>query len=1262
MLDADSADFRVQQNAYINMQDFRFGPTSDKGFAEQLEAVGGTIIITNDGLPAGQNYCIGVAYEYSKRRAIFFIWNENGNHGIYCYDYVHNHIDPVLLAADFPDGLNFSRFDLIHSARAENGCVYWTDNFNQPRRLSIQAAIEMYITPGTPPIGYMVNTLPLYSSNIDPTGNSFKPGFIVFDFSLPIAPVPSYGSGGLSIFLRWTGANGQTVTSSVVTPAWHLYPSTPANVLVADAVIDILSTLGPRGVNWDVFNFVSSNAVPIYINPSWDFATGNPAFAPTSLLELVMDYFIYNDGNTPLAYTSPVSGAVIAWIRRQPGLPPNALKVIQTSPALSSNLIAGEAFEFCYRFIYRDGELSTLSGYSRLQNFNADADAFNRIDITIPFAEKIDQDVMQIDLVARYLISGIFFVIHSWRTAVPDDEIAINLHNGGEAQLSYAFYNDVAGIALDSAYSNKPFDSVPVLAQTIEMAKQRAFMGNITLGYDAPTISSLAVTTSSITLTTSGGTTVNGTWYLLQWNVGRPGAGSNSAYVVQTATKVHPTDPFGSLYYYTYSGTVPPFPGLVNAAQLTFQGNTQAQAAQAIQGPQQTSIVILTSQGANVVINIGTVPSTGAILAKVFKSFASYQVGISFRDRYGRECGVTTSPSLTIATPDIFSTNTTNYNFISGINWTLSNANSFAEIPPWAYYYNVLITLCLRTRFFVEGIGLAIYAAKDSDNNYTFTTDTYASTLAGVAIDISGLNSYAQGYVLSQGDAARVYVNNAYQSLSIVAQVAQYIVCQLADVGTLTNVTCHYEIYTPYQRQSNEPFFEISQCFQVTSAGDVARQYSVAAGSLSGDVYVFTRGGYITEGMNATDKYYSSWFTDAGRPDFIDYIGQVQHPTSIAFSNTFISGAQNNGLSTFDALDTQDISPDFGPIQKLQLASKVSKIGTVMLAICSGPTTASIYLGENTLISQTGDSVVAQGTSVIGSIHELKGSFGTLNPESVVEFRGSIYWFDVQNGMIVQYADNGLFPVSNYKMSRYWKLFSDTYKSISTNQVEAFGNRPYIFGGVDPHHGEILFSVPKVLAVPPNGFLLDHPSTPYPFDIWDGLGKTLVYKLYTDPNHWQGAYSFSPDYMMYLEDNLFSFKSGQLYLHNQTNYCNYYGQQVDPMVMGIANQNQTRPKSWNNFSAEANEVPVFVYFMSLYPNQQASELVDFQFTNLEGIWYSPILRNKFDPAVSNLFQGLLIGEKMRTTALYYLAQWKGGGLVQVKFVNLGYTLSLGQKT
>lgn len=165
-----------------------------------------------------------------------------------------------------------------------------------------------------------------------------------------------------------------------------------------------------------------------------------------------------------------------------------------------------------------------------------------------------------------------------------------------------------------------------------------------------------------------------------------------------------------------------------------------------------------------------------------------------------------------------------------------------------------------------------------------------------------------------------------------------------------------------------------------------------------------------------------------------------------------------------------------------------------MLAICQAQT-ASIYIGEVQLLGSSGNAFVAQSAGVIGTINVLKGNYGTINPESVTEYRGNCFWVDASNGRVIQYSSNGLFPISQYGMSRFWKQVCDQYVRMTAAQIEALGSRPFIFTTVDPYHNELLITIPQLLAAPPNGYLPDYPSIINPFHLYDGQAKTLVYKI-----------------------------------------------------------------------------------------------------------------------------------------------------------------------
>lgn len=651
--------------------------------------------------------------------------------------------------------------------------------------------------------------------------------------------------------------------------------------------------------------------------------------------------------------------------------------------------------------------------------------------------------------------------------------------------------------------------------------------------------------------------------------------------------------------------------------------------------------------------------------AKVFKTDASYQLFITFYDDYQRKDGHLSTPAGLITTPD---RQYTYSGFTTAIGWALSNTDALIEIPDWAHYYSIDITKCLRTRFFLQlRARNTSYAVKGTGGTYTFTTSAYAATLDGCAFDIGGLVPLNMGYSFTPGDIVKAYIGTNVYSLAITAQQGSWIITELKNLGTLNSSTqLLFEIYTPYKPSTSEPSFEVSQIFPVLNPGTNSRAYSTLSGLINGDVWLITRtdsiGSYVVEAMSPNDKFYQNWFTDAGRPNFTDTIGQVVQQNSIAYSNTFVAGSKINGLSTFDALDTADVPLECGPLEKLQLTSKVADQGqgAIMLAICRQEV-ASLYLGEVQVVAQSQNAFLSSSPGVIGTVNVLKGSMGTRNPESVQEFKGNVFWLSADNGKYVQYGPNGLFPISNYNMTKFWKLFCETYLSLTPIQIENLGSRPFVFTGIDPHNGELLVSVPRVLVDPPKGYLPDYPNIPYPFDIWDGQAKAVVYKMYKDPNYWQGSYELPAENFIYAGNSLFALKDGNLYqLNYEGNQCNFFGIQRYPALMFVENQEPEKPKVFDNITLSANKVPFLSYFRTEDPYVQASDLKDFDpWDNKEGVFYCYLYNDKLTPGptLRPIDNALLLGAKMRAPALLVMLQWLPP--LHFRFVNIGYSPSLG---
>lgn len=974
-------------------------------------------------------------------------------------------------------------------------------------------------------------------------------------------------------------------------------------------------------------------------------------------------------------YVSPLDFSEITIIKPPPAYAPNIIKAQDTG--FTNNFIYNLSFQFAFQFVYYDNETTTIGTYSAGSRLSVPTDTYNYISVVMDGSQTIPGTVRMVNLIVRIGNTNSATVVKTWDKEVPDEAQEIENQNNLSDPLTFNFYNNITGGTIAPEDVLKQYDNVPLYAKALETAKNRLFLGNITSGYDAPGETSLEVSAS---ISGISGVTSNVKPVLqVRVKVGVPGPDNDYMYA-GWYVQMNATDGVTPGYYLingtditapseSYSLTVPTLsapPASTSIAGLTFKGVTQRDVTDAASvgvNPAYTNEAGAFYSSSYTIAITGITSTTDS----VFKSRSTYKLGVVFYDFAMRRCGVVTNDSLvqSIATRNFaYSTAT------KALVWTLSNVDAVNEIPDWAYYYTVVRTLNLTTRFFVDAFTEdAKYATKDADGNYEFTNDTYIPSVVGIGLNTTSLFQAGLGYSFTQGDVAVIIdnANNVYE-LPVVAQSGEYIVVKAQDIGDLSTLSLIYEIYTPYQTSEQEPFFETGFMYAVTNPGESNREYSVTTDVLAPDTYTIQRNfdadTYVAEAMSPNDLFYSTWYNDDGKPNLITKLGQVSKINFITWSATFIPGTAINGLSTFDALSQTNIPEDCGAIQKLILTSKVQGEGTIMLAIGTVET-CSLYLQETQITDSTGATqFFSAASSVIGTINILQGSFGTVNPESVILYRGLVFWFDAANGRIIQYSANGLFPISNYKMTRFWKQFSIQYLSMTSEQIEALGSRPFIFMTVDPAHDELLISIPKLLSVPPKGYLPDYPEIVYPFDIWDGQSKCIVYHLAAQPNFWGGSYPYTAEGFITLQNRLFLYKNGLLYEGNQTDsQCNIFGVQHKPRIMCVGNMFPQIPKVYDNLVVEANMKPTFVYLYNDYPNQQSSDLTDISFRDKEGVFYAPILRNKLIPTATGYdTDGLLTGEKMRNVAMFIMLEFTVTTTpLELKFLYINFKISKGHK-
>jgi hypothetical protein len=1017
-------------------------------------------------------------------------------------------------------------------------------------------------------------------------------------------------------------------------------------------------------------------------------------------------------------YTNPIAQSVITVIRNQPAYSLTVAKAIVADADYSNNFIKDEAFQFAYRFVYRDGEVSAFSHWSRLINFNTNqetTDDYRAINVTVPSAQPLPQDLKRIEVAVRYYLDGRMFIIKKFTTFT--------------GTLTFQFFNDFIGIAVDDATATKQFDSVPLKSLALEVAKDRLFLGNNTEGYDTPTITSL---TNTVIPSTGGSTnTTPGEWYKVDFRV-MTGPEIYTVYVLEIPGIVDKG------YYRTNPiTTVPPTSTTRSWVGLAYIGPVYTDllaALDAIYGP--SEILDFTNFLEVTVTNVPSGQLNSLSNSVGFKSAAYYRMGLVFYDEAGRKSGVVTKDELKFVTPE------RNYaltSYITGVSWSLTNNADLnirqQEIPAWAKYYSIVMTKCLRTNFFMQLRSDGIkYVSRNATTGEYSDTNSHSPTLYGTLIDIKSLFAIGYGYTYQPGDIIKLHTDTgALYNLNIKDTYGEYVICDLVNLSGVTYVL--YEIYTPLFSTFDDTYYEKEDVYPIVNPGATNRSYSTTSGTIAGDIYLVQRSiptasPYLVEAMSPNDFKWKEWNVNIGRVNVVTTTGQVVKTGNVRFSNVIILGTETNGLCTFDSLDDTSLPYEMGPLYKLILASKVQDEGTIMLAIGQHET-ASLYLGETRVFDNSGSSFLAKSSGVIGTVNVLKGSYGTTNPESVAEWLGTVYWFDASKGGVIRYDSNGLFPVSSYKMMRY-------FRSVGFDTI-AGGYK--VFGGVDPYHGEFLIMAPRKTVIPQNGVLTDmelntftvpfneqtnidlsavlnagsvykytttggsvtvtyagqtlsgtffydgytnilnvFPAAPGTFSIiftevekstysaYDGHGG--VYAFQPGLDRWTSKYSFVPDYMSMVANRLVSFRNGVPHVHDSQSHNTFYGVTFDSSITTVHTEATNVIKKYYALFVEG-DTPNLVHVRTEAPNVQSSDIrsgtydprlmTNGDFTIKEGVSYASILRDRLSPNIAGVYdRRLMFGDDMiGEVGMFTVVYKRPTSLKNLKLFNIGFIPSRG---
>jgi len=444
-----------------------------------------------------------------------------------------------------------------------------------------------------------------------------------------------------------------------------------------------------------------------------------------------------------------------------------------------------------------------------------------------------------------------------------------------------------------------------------------------------------------------------------------------------------------------------------------------------------------------------------------------------------------------------------------------------------------------------------------------------------------------------------------------------------------------FEIYSPnFNDIQTELYYEFPVVVPVLDAGTPNRRFATTTVDLNtGDTYRRGRIVPIFEGVNtsliedvAVSDFYPSTVQDIGRFNIDDNtFGQLFRTNTVRYSEKFINNTKLNGLSDFQGLSEITTPMDFGALNKLILTSDApSDPGgmsnrQVMLAIHVNKA-ASIYIGEVVFSDTAGSATVSTSDKVLGSIRMLKGDYGTVNPESVVAYDGLVFWWDAIRGKTVQYAQDGLTAVQDYKMISAGERWKSQYG----------GQRA--FGMIDPY------------------------NYTYYLTLGDRQKETVGFNY--AKNGWQSYYSFTPENYSYIGTTLVSFRSGELWLHNSNVFNNFYGTQYSSQVRVVSNLAELTLKLFFNFREVASGkwwMPEITTVPNAsYPTGMLSRLKPDNMSLKEGDIWGSFLKDINDPAFTGQppINALLKGRNLRGECLVMTLQNDSTALAWIRSIQV----------
>lgn len=890
------------------------------------------------------------------------------------------------------------------------------------------------------------------------------------------------------------------------------------------------------------------------------------------------------------------------------------------------NTMRRKLYQFQYRFVYDTFEKSTWSPFSIVAlpaglsgtDNEMVANKNNFIQLGLKTG---GVNVTDIEIAVRENIGS------AWS----DTALAASLnkellgipHN---ASYEYRFYNDGLYPPLDPKESILLFDWVPRFADVLELVNGNTMLYTaLTEGYNPINQNELNVSLTTELVRNSGVDLgpLTITYYKANpyvWNFNVKGLVTEGTYIFVIAQT--PTESLTLAQYTTKAGDTIPL--VVQALSDSIPSQYKGPAGYGNDWFQ--AYMDSSSQ----IIQLGAVggqagADTGIVSPSTWNWWSRYKFALVYYDEQGRTIGAQ-SKATTAAGINQFEVETPGFQTEGGVAKTPIIKAEISHRPPayaksfqWVRSKNLAFD-----KYFYYGT-----------HDFQQDTDFYYFGLQNVQLYKEKNNKFIYGNIesiVAEGDRFRVISTYAgvgfnygsytwgddYEILGLEDRVisgdvkGKYVKVRKPKTAPAVdyNQFMHVVIYSPAKNVVSADsllYSEFGQSYPVIAGADgnlyhgggTQDQDATKPAKFTfteGDMYFRDRTIYMN-GLNTlnvakvvmADANYSDFYNSAvnsnGRAQVRDVNARETYfPTVVRFSQSSVEDTNINQLNRFYFDNYKQYDRSFGEIVRMRARDK-------QLRIFQRYKCGAVPVYTQIMKDASGNESVLQSDQLLNDIQYYAGEFGIGSAAaSLASNNYADYFVDNMRGVICRLSLDGLTPIS-------------ITEGINQYAIGAIPGRGHV-GVFDARDNRYIVTI-------------------------DGF-DTISFN--ESRNGFESNHDYMPEMYASLNNKLYSFLSGSMYIHDeQAKRCNYYGVQYAPVIEVVYNDGPQIKKKFD--SAMITGTAGWACEIILTSTDQLTSLRYDDFRKKGGLWYAPLMRDTKSPG------GISRGDKLEGN--YIQIRYKG---------------------